>query len=151
MSENQTNVENENENEEKELNKNNDERFGEKKSLNKNKDKNHKDKETNNDINIQASDEHDNSPQNFDYFVIPEDLTRTLAIVLFVSIFGIFLMGLALVKISSGWGMMNGYVLLFLGFVVFAPGIYYGYQFYKAKTAKFDYARKEILSAIPRI
>ena len=133
--------------------------LGEEKSLKTNKDKKYKDKEMDNNITVKndkvtKSDVAQNQTWNIgdtEYLMVPDAFIRTLTVLLFGLIVGIILILLGVVKLTTEWGIINGNILLFLGFVVTVPGGYYGYQFYRAKTATSDYERKEILDSIPRI
>ena len=166
MSVNSTNVETENEKEEKEgkefnettdyINKddNRDKVLGEEKSLKTNIAKNYTDEKANNDNEISNdynNNQNDNSQDDTEIFIVPNDLQKTLKLTLFLAILGISLIILGLVKIIIGWGPMNGNMILILGSIIFIPGGYYSFQFFRAKVAKFEYIRKEIFDSIPRL
>ena len=134
--------------------------LNEEKSLKTKKDKKSKVKEMDNNINVKndkgkkSGEEAPNETGTVgetEYLMIPDTMIRSLTVILFSLILGIILILLGIVKLTTEWGIINGNILLFLGFVVTVPGGYYGYQFYKAKSASSDYERKEILDSIPRV
>ena len=164
MSVNSTNVETENEKDEKDLNEttdyinkndNKNRRLSEEKSLKTNIAKNYKNEKTNNteipnEYNNNQND-HDNFQEETEVFKIPDDLKKTLKITIFLTILGIFLIAIGLIKIIIGWGPINGHMILVLGCIIFIPGGYYSFQFLRAKFSKFEYIRKDILDSIPRL
>ena len=161
MSLNSTKVETETEKEEKELNEttdyinkieNKNKILNEEKSLKTNIAKNYTDEKENNNIIISNTyNQNDDLQHCVGQFVIPNDLKKTLIMTLVLTILGICLIAVGLLRLIIGFGAINGNVILVLGCIVFVPGGYYSFQFLRAKLVKLEYVRKEILGSIPRL
>ena len=148
-----TNTETENEKEEKGLNEtigNKDKKETEGKPLKINT----VEQKNNNNINLPIENNNNlkiDPKLEAELFIIPNNLQRTLIIVLSVAVLGAFIIALGFLKLVTKIGPINPIILFVLGSIIIAPSGYYTFQFYRAKLAKSAYARKEILDSIPRI
>ena len=84
-------------------------------------------------------------------FKIPKELKKTFIIVLILAILGITLIICGFIKAISDATPGGGIMFWVLGTVVIIPGGFYSYQFYKAKKAKEEYRRQDILDNIPQL
>ena len=84
-------------------------------------------------------------------FKIPKELKKTFIIVLVLAILGITLIICGFIKAISDATPGGGIMFWVLGTVVLIPGGFYSYQFYKAKKAKQEYRRQDILDNIPQL
>jgi len=84
-------------------------------------------------------------------FKIPKELKKTFIIVLILAILGITLIICGFIKAVSDATPGGGIMFWVLGTVVMIPGGFYSYQFYKAKKAKEEYRRQDILDNIPQL
>ena len=88
---------------------------------------------------------------NKEKFKIPKELKKTFIIVLILAILGITLIICGFIKAISDATPGGGIMFWVLGSVVIIPGGFYSYQFYKAKKAKQEYRRQDILDNIPQL
>ena len=156
MSDNYKNVEKGNETEEKEsTNKNenqDEEAFEEGKSLKTSTEKNYNEENQNNNVKISNDyNKNNNLQSNFEYFIVPKDLIKTLTIILFILMSGILLIALGVIKLTTEWEQLSGKIMFVFGCIILISSGYFIFKFYKAKVAKFDYERNEILNSIPRL
>ena len=91
------------------------------------------------------------SNNNKNKFKIPKELKKTFIIVLILAILGIILIICGFIKAVSDATPGGGIMFWVLGTVVMIPGGFYSYQFYKAKKAKEEYKRQDILDNIPQL
>ena len=84
-------------------------------------------------------------------FKIPTELKKTFIIVMILAILGITLIICGFIKAISDATPGGGIMFWVLGTVVIIPGGFYSYQFYKAKRAKEEYKRQDILDNIPQL
>ena len=84
-------------------------------------------------------------------FIIPKKLKKTFIIVMILAILGITLIICGFIKAISDATPGGGIMFWVLGSVVMIPGGFYSYQFYKAKKAKQEYIRQDILDNIPQL
>jgi len=84
-------------------------------------------------------------------FKIPKQLKKTFIIVLILAILGITLIICGFIKAISDATPGGGIMFWVLGTVVMIPGGFYSYQFYRAKKAKEEYRRQDILDNIPQL
>ena len=84
-------------------------------------------------------------------FKIPPELKKTFIIVMILTILGITLIICGFIKAISDATPGGGIMFWVLGTVVIIPGGFYSYQFYKAKRAKEEYRRHDILDNIPQL
>ena len=89
--------------------------------------------------------------KNKNKFKIPKELKKTFIIVLILAILGITLIICGFIKAVSDATPGGGIMFWVLGTVVMIPGGFYSYQFYKAKKAKEEYRRQDILDNIPQL
>ena len=89
--------------------------------------------------------------KNKEKFKIPKELKKTFIIVLILAILGITLIICGFIKAVSDATPGGGIMFWVLGTVVMIPGGFYSYQFYKAKKAKEEYRRQDILDNIPQL
>lgn len=89
--------------------------------------------------------------KNKNKFKIPKELKKTFIIVLILAILGITLIICGFIKAISDATPGGGIMFWVLGIVVMIPGGFYSYQFYKAKKAKEEYRRQDILDNIPQL
>ena len=89
--------------------------------------------------------------KNKNKFKIPKELKKTFIIVLILAILGIVLIICGFIKAISDAAPGGGIMFWVLGIVVMIPGGFYSYQFYKAKKAKEEYRRQDILDNIPQL
>ena len=89
--------------------------------------------------------------KNKNKFKIPKELKKTFIIVLILAILGIVLIICGFIKAISDATPGGGIMFWVLGIVVMIPGGFYSYQFYKAKKAKEEYRRQDILDNIPQL
>ena len=92
-----------------------------------------------------------NNINNREKFKIPKELKKTFIIVLILAILGITLIICGFIKAISDATPGGGIMFWVLGTVVIIPGGFYSYQFYKAKKAKLEYRRQDILDNIPQL
>lgn len=92
-----------------------------------------------------------NTKINKKKFKIPKKLKKTFIIVLILTILGITLIICGFIKAISDATPGGGIMFWVLGTVVIIPGGFYSYQFYKAKKAKEEYRRQDILDNIPQL
>ena len=89
--------------------------------------------------------------KNKNKFKITKELKKTFIIVLILAILGIVLIICGFIKAISDATPGGGIMFWVLGIVVMIPGGFYSYQFYKAKKAKEEYRRQDILDNIPQL
>ena len=89
--------------------------------------------------------------KNKNKFKIPKELKKTFIIVLILAILGITLIICGFIKAISDATPGGGIMFWVLGIVVMIPGGFYSYQFYKARKAKEEYRRQDILDNIPQL
>ena len=95
--------------------------------------------------------ETDIKPNKKNKFKIPKKLKKTFIVVLILVILGITLIICGFIKAISDATPGGGIMFWVLGSVVMIPGGFYSYQFYKAKKAKEEYIRQDILDNIPQL
>ena len=109
-----------------------------------------KQKKENNDFNM-----HENldtgAPDQMEKFKIPPELKKTFIIVMILAVLGVTLIICGFIKAISDATPGGGIMFWVLGTVVIIPGGFYSYQFYKAKKAKEEYRRQDILDNIPQL
>ena len=101
-----------------------------------------------NDYNFRIHENLETSGDNKVKFKIPKELKKTFIIVLVLAILGITLIICGFIKAISDATPGGGIMFWVLGGVVIIPGGFYSYQFYKAKKAKEEYRRQDILDNI---
>ena len=84
-------------------------------------------------------------------FRIPRELKKTFIIVMILAALGVALIICGFIKAISDATPGGGIMFWVLGTVVLIPGGFYSYQFYKAKKAKEEYRRQDILDNIPQL
>ncbi len=104
-----------------------------------------------NDYNFRIHENLETSGDNKVKFKIPKELKKTFIIVLVLAILGITLIICGFIKAISDATPGGGIMFWVLGGVVIIPGGFYSYQFYKAKKAKEEYRRQDILDNIPQL
>ena len=98
-----------------------------------------------------SNDLKNNQKQEVELFIIPNNLQRSLLIILSVTVLGAFIIALGFFRLLTQMGIIGPIILFVLGILIIIPSGYYAFRFYRAKLAKSAYARKEILDSIPRI
>ena len=91
------------------------------------------------------------SPDQMEKFKIPPELKKTFIIVMILAVLGVTLIICGFIKAISDATPGGGIMFWVLGTVVIIPGGFYSYQFYKAKKAKEEYRRQDILDNIPQL
>ena len=91
------------------------------------------------------------SPDQMEKFKIPPELKKTFIIVMILAVLGITLIICGFIKAISDATPGGGIMFWVLGTVVIIPGGFYSYQFYKARKAKEEYRRQDILDNIPQL
>ena len=89
--------------------------------------------------------------EQMEKFKIPPELKKTFIIVMILAILGVTLIICGFIKAISDATPGGGIMFWVLGTVVIIPGGFYSYQFYKAKKAKEEYRRQDILDNIPQL
>ena len=84
-------------------------------------------------------------------FKIPPELKKTFIIVMILAVLGVTLIICGFIKAISDATPGGGIMFWVLGTVVLIPGGFYSYQFYKARKAKEEYRRQDILDNIPQL
>ena len=84
-------------------------------------------------------------------FKIPSTLKKTFIVTMILAILGVGLIICGFIKAVAEHTPGGGLMFWILGGVVLIPGGYYSYQFCKAKRAKQDYIRQDILDNIPQL
>ena len=92
-----------------------------------------------------------NIPGQIEKFKIPPELKKTFIVVMILAILGVTLIICGFIKAISDATPGGGIMFWVLGTVVIIPGGFYSYQFYKAKKAKEEYRRQDILDNIPQL
>ena len=92
-----------------------------------------------------------NVPGQIEKFKIPPELKKTFIIVMILAVLGVTLIICGFIKAISDATPGGGIMFWVLGTVVIIPGGFYSYQFYKAKKAKEEYRRQDILDNIPQL
>ena len=92
-----------------------------------------------------------NVPGQIEKFRIPRELKKTFIIVMILATLGVALIICGFIKAISDATPGGGIMFWVLGTVVLIPGGFYSYQFYKAKKAKEEYRRQDILDNIPQL
>ena len=90
-------------------------------------------------------------PGQIEKFRIPPELKKTFIIVMILAVLGVTLIICGFIKAISDATPGGGIMFWVLGTVVIIPGGFYSYQFYKAKKAKEEYRRQDILDNIPQL
>ena len=90
-------------------------------------------------------------PNHIEKFKIPPELKKTFIIVMILAVLGVTLIICGFIKAISDATPGGGIMFWVLGTVVIIPGGFYSYQFYKAKKAKEEYRRQDILDNIPQL
>lgn len=91
------------------------------------------------------------SKNNKNKFKVPKELKKTFIVVLILAILGVTLIICGFIKAVSDATPGGGIMFWVLGSVVMIPGGFYSYQFYKARKAKEEYKRQDILDNIPQL
>ena len=97
---------------------------------------------------------HDNletGHRQIEKFKIPPELKKTFIIVMILAVLGVTLIICGFIKAISDATPGGGIMFWVLGSIVIIPGGFYSYQFYKAKKAKEEYRRQDILDNIPQL
>ena len=89
--------------------------------------------------------------EHIEKFRIPPELKKTFIIVMILAILGVTLIICGFIKAISDATPGGGIMFWVLGTVVIIPGGFYSYQFYKARKAKEEYRRQDILDNIPQL
>ena len=97
-----------------------------------------------------VNDSNGTQPQIVEKFSIPMNLKRTFFFSVSLLIIGLTLFIIGFVSQVRAADPGNGITFWVLGSVVFIPGAYYSYQFFRAKR-NLDNRREEILSEIPEL
>ena len=84
-------------------------------------------------------------------FKIPSNLKKTFNFIIVLTIVGIILIFCGIIKAVMKHNIFEGFFFWILSILVLIPGGYYSFQFYKAKRAKTETERKEILDRIPKL
>ena len=84
-------------------------------------------------------------------FKIPSNLKKTFNFIIALTIIGIFLIFCGIIKAVMNNNIFEGFFFWILSLLILIPGGYYSCQFYKAKRAKTETERKEILDRIPKL
>ena len=90
-------------------------------------------------------------PGQIEKFKIPPELKKTFIIVMILAVLGVTLIICGFIKAISDATPGGGIMFWVLGTVVIIPGGFYSYQFYKARKAKEEYRRQDILDNIPQL
>jgi len=90
-------------------------------------------------------------PNHIEKFKIPPELKKTFIIVMILAVLGVTLIICGFIKAISDATPGGGIMFWVLGTVVIIPGGFYSYQFYKARKAKEEYRRQDILDNIPQL
>ena len=90
-------------------------------------------------------------PNHIEKFKIPPELKKTFIIVMILAVLGVTLIVCGFIKAISDATPGGGIMFWVLGTVVIIPGGFYSYQFYKARKAKEEYRRQDILDNIPQL
>ena len=100
-----------------------------------------------------SSDDHIERENKFDHekFKVPEHLKKTFICSLTLFLIGSLLIGLGFIQDIANADPGKGITFWSLGGIIFIPGGYYSYQFYKAKKSKDDIERERILKEIPEL
>ena len=98
---------------------------------------------------------HDNidnmETQPTEKFKVPPELKKTFIVTIILAVLGVALIICGCIKAISDSTPGGGMMFWVLGGVVIIPGGFYSYQFYKARRAKEDYQRQDILDNIPQL
>ena len=89
--------------------------------------------------------------EHIEKFRIPPELKKTFIIVMILAVLGVTLIICGFIKAISDATPGGGIMFWVLGTVVIIPGGFYSYQFYKARKAKEEYRRQDILDNIPQL
>ena len=92
-----------------------------------------------------------NQPKKLPKFKIPENLQRTFKIIIILTIIGILLFFCGVAKAIVKKNIFEGIFFWILAILVLIPGVFYCFQFIKAKRAKTEFQRNEILDQIPKL
>ena len=84
-------------------------------------------------------------------FIIPSNLKKTFKFIIALSIIGIILFFCGILKAILQKNILGGIFFWILSLLVLIPGGFYSLQFYKAKKAKTEFERQEILNKIPKL
>ena len=84
-------------------------------------------------------------------FKIPSNLKKTFNFIIVLTIVGIILIFCGIIKAVMKHNIFEEFFFWILSILVLIPGGYYSFQFYKAKRAKSETERKEILDRIPKL
>lgn len=82
---------------------------------------------------------------------IPEQFKKTFFLTMSLFLIGIILILIGIINSVIKRSFKEGITFWVLGFIVFTPGGFYIYQFYRYKKATNRYEREEILSQIPEL
>ena len=111
---------------------------------------NEKFNENNNDFNIHNNMDNVETQPN-DKFKVPPELKKTFIVTMILAVLGIALIICGFIKAVSDATPGGGIMFWVLGSVVIIPGGFYSYQFYKARKAKEQHRRQDILDNIPQL
>ena len=92
-----------------------------------------------------------NNNKSNDEFVIPLELQKTFRMTTILTIGGIILLLVGIMQSIITGRVLGGLMFWILAILVLIPGGFYSIQFYRAKTAKKNYERQEILDSIPKL
>ena len=92
-----------------------------------------------------------NNKKSNDEFVIPPELQKTLRMTIILTIGGTILLIVGILQSIITGRVLGGLMFWILAILVLIPGGFYSIQFYRAKTAKKNYERQEILDSIPKL
>ena len=84
-------------------------------------------------------------------FNLPSNLKRTFKFTIVLTIIGIILIFCGILKAILNHNVFEGLMFWVLALLVLIPGGFYSFQFYKAKKAKTEIERNEILDKIPKL
>ncbi len=100
---------------------------------------------------FEMNDSTDEDLQVVDKFKVPDNLKKTFIFTMILAGVGLILIILGCIHEVASADPGKGITFWVLGSIVMIPGGYYSYQFYKAKKAKSEDEREEILDQIPEL
>jgi hypothetical protein len=84
-------------------------------------------------------------------FRLPSNLRNTFRAVILLFLLGVLMIGIGTILFCTTFELEKSIPFWTIGGIVFIPGGYYAYQFYKAKKCKDLDQRNEILEDIPEL
>ena len=92
-----------------------------------------------------------NLPKKISKFKIPQNLKKTFRFIIILTIIGIILIFCGIAKAIMNRNVLEGIFFWILAILVLIPGGFYSFQFCKAKRAKTEFQRQEILDKIIKL